>query len=191
MLPTTPGRHDGGHHMKPSDISLFTPKEQTLLVDTESKRLVDLDEDALANLLTRVRRTRNKYSDLYRRQGAGAVKKSGARSVTSTSNQRTTQKAEILEDAVSRVARHLSSAARANANELKRERLESSSSAASRQGATKPSSATKKGTAPKRAAASAGKGKGKKATDIVRPARKGATSAANKRQQAGKDKRAK
>ena len=175
--------------MKPSDISLFTPKEQTLLVDTESKRLAELDEDALADLLTRVRRTRNKYSDLHRRQGAGAVKKAGARSVTSTSNQRTTQKAEILEDAVSRVARHLSRAARANATELKRERLESSGSAASQQGAAKPRAAAKKTAAPKRPAASAGKGK--KATDIVRPARKGATSAANKRQQAGKDKRAK
>ena len=175
--------------MKSSEISLFTAKEQTLLVDTESKRLAELDEDALADLLTRVRRIRNKYSDLHRRQGASAVKVAGKRSVTSTSNERTTRKAEILEDAVSRVARHLSRAARANANELKRERLASSSTGVSKPRSSGKPSAAKKKAGAKRPAASSGKGK--QSTEIVSPARKGATSAANKRQQAGKDKRAK
>ena len=178
--------------MKSSEISLFTSKEQTLLVDTESKRLAELDEDALADLLTRVRRVRNKYSDLHRRQGASAVKAAGKRSVTSTANERTTRKAEILEDAVSRVARHLSRAARANANDLKRERLAvSGSGAAAPRPAAKRSAAKKKPAAKKPAAKrpAASSSRGKKATEIVPPARKGATSAANKRQQAGKDKR--
>lgn len=165
--------------MKPSEISLFTSKEQTLLVGTESVRLEDLSEDELGDLLNRVRRARNKYSDLHRRQGAEAVKSSRRRSVSASSNERTTRKAEVLEDAVSRVARYLSRAARANANELKRERLE-----AARTSSTKPS-ATSRGTASE--ATSSGSARGKKSTDIVRPARQGATSAANKRNQAATD----
>lgn len=173
--------------MKSSEISLFTAKEQTLLVDTESKRLADLDEDALADLLTRVRRVRNKYSDLHRRQGASAVKAAGKRAVTSTANERTTRKAEILEDAVSRVARHLSRAARANADDLKRERLEASGTSVSgARPAAKRSAAKKKPATKKKAGSSS---RGKQETEIVPPARKGAASAANKRQQAGKDKR--
>ena len=79
--------------MKPSEISLFTPKEQTLLFDTESNRLEDLDEDALAKLLTRVRRARKKYTDLDRRQSIDAMKATGRRAATSSSNQRTRRKA--------------------------------------------------------------------------------------------------
>ncbi|MGI9621762.1 MAG: hypothetical protein ACR2PK_02915, partial [Acidimicrobiales bacterium] len=89
--------------MRPSEISLFTPSEQTLLVETESKRLDKLNEDELVKLLGRVRRARNKYSDLHRRQGASTVRSSGKRYAATTSNTRTLRKAEIMEDAVSRV----------------------------------------------------------------------------------------
>ncbi len=109
--------------MKPSEISLFTRKEQTLLFDTETKRLDDLDEDGLAELLNRVRRARKKYSDLDRRQSVAAMKAAGRRAVTASSNERTRRKAEVMEDAVSRVSRQLSRRARANANELKRRRI--------------------------------------------------------------------
>ena len=47
-----------------------------------------------------------------------------SRAGTSTSNQRTRRKAEIFEDTLARVSRALSVAARASANELKRERLQ-------------------------------------------------------------------
>jgi hypothetical protein len=130
--------------MKPSEISLFSEKEQTLLVSTESKRLELLDEDELSELLTRVRRARNKYADLHRRQGAESVKASGRRSSASTSNQRTARKAEVLEDAVSRVARHLSRAARSNANALKQERLDAA------RGGTSTPAAVGRGTAAKK-----------------------------------------
>ena len=115
--------------MNAGDISLFTTKEQTTLVSTESKRLENLDEDELADLLGRVRRMRNKYSDLYRRQGSAAIRSAGKRHAAATSNQRTLRKAEILQDAVSRVARHLSRSARASANDLKRERVDAARSA--------------------------------------------------------------
>ena len=162
--------------MKPSEMSLFTAKEQTLLVDTEAKRLEELDEDALADLLIRVRRARKKYTDLDRRQSSAAIAASKRRSVSATSGERTLRKAEIFEDATSRVARSLSRAARSNANALKADRL----AAAERERSTPPAKRS-----PKQAAG--GATRGTKNQDIVEPARKGATSAANKRQQARKD----
>jgi hypothetical protein len=110
--------------MTPNELhTLFSDKEQTLLVSTERARLADLSEDELGDLLTRVRRARNKYSKLYRRQSADLVAASSSRAGTSTSNTRTRRKAEIFEDALSRVALALSRAARSSADELKQERL--------------------------------------------------------------------
>jgi len=168
--------------MKPSEISLFSPKEQTLLVATEPTRLEKLDEDELSDLLGRVRRGRNKYSDLHRRQGAKAVRTSGKRYAAETSNERTLRKAEIFEDAISRVARYLSRAARANANELKRERIETARSV---QGATATRSPATKTSTKK----PDGSTQAKRSTDIVDPARTGSTSARNKRNQGSKDAR--
>ena len=39
--------------MTPSEIRLFTPKEQTLLIETEPARLSELSEDDLSDLLGR------------------------------------------------------------------------------------------------------------------------------------------
>ena len=111
--------------MNPTELySLFSAKEQTLLVATETARLKELSEDELDELLTMVRRERNKYSKLYRRQSSASVAAASSRAGTSTSNQRTRRKAEIFEDTLARVSRALSVAARASANELKRERLQ-------------------------------------------------------------------
>lgn len=116
--------------MKPTELhTLFSAKEQTLLVATETARLKQLSEDELDVLLTEVRRERNKYSKLYRRQSSALVEASSSRAGTSSSNQRTRRKAEIFEDTLARVARALSVAARASANELKRERLDAASAA--------------------------------------------------------------
>lgn len=168
--------------MKASEISLFSAKEQELLVSSEPKRLIELDEDELSNLLVRVRRARGKYVDLHRRQSTATIKAAGKRSAAGQSNERTARKAEIFEDAVSRVARHLSRAARANATALKEERLAAAGAASS----STPAGA-KRAPAKRRRPASARSSK--KPQPIVEPARKGSTSAANKRQQAGSDQR--
>ena len=105
--------------MNPTELHLFNAAEQTLLVHTERERLADMSEDELDELFTRVRRARTKYTKLYRRQSADLVKAKSSRSGTSTSNQRTKRKAEILEDALARVATALGAAARATAKELK------------------------------------------------------------------------
>lgn len=116
--------------MNPTELhSLFSTKEQTLLVATEAARLKGLSEDELDQLLGLVRRERNKYSTLYRRQSSALVEASSSRAGTATSNQRTRRKAEIFEDALARVAGALSKAARASANELKAQRLEAARAA--------------------------------------------------------------
>ena len=165
--------------MKPSEISLFTAKEQTLLVSTEAKRLDGVDEDELADLLTRVRRARKKYTDLDRRQSTEAIKAAGRRSVSSSSGERTLRKAEIFEDSVARVARALSRTARDNAAALKRERLD-----AAQREATSPKRTAKRDTT-----ADVSTSAGKKKRPVVAPARTGATSAANKQSQARTDSR--
>jgi hypothetical protein len=115
--------------VNPTELHLFSAKEQTLLVATEPARLAGLSEDDLDDVLTLVRRARNKYTKLYRRQSADLVAASSSRRGTSTSNQRTKRKAEIFEDALARVARSLATAASATAKELKRERLEAARAA--------------------------------------------------------------
>ena len=162
--------------MTPSELRLFTTKEQTLLVSTESKRLADLDEDELQDLLTRVRRLRNKCSDQHRRQSRQSVESAGERYAATSSNERSARKAEVAEDAVSRVAHHLSRAARANANELKAERIAAARGDAASGGADTP--AKKQPTSARQSKAS---------KPIVSGARVGSTSAGTKRKQAAKD----
>lgn len=116
--------------MNPTELhTLFTDKEQTLLVATARERLKGLGEDDLDELLTRVRRARNKYTKLYRRQSADLVAAKSTRAGTSTSNQRTKRKAEIFEDALARVASALAAAARATSHTLRQERLAAASAA--------------------------------------------------------------
>ncbi len=168
--------------MKPSEISLFTPAEQTLLVATEPARLDTMNEDELVALLGRVRRGRNKYSDMHRRQGAGAVRAAGKRFAATKSNERTMRKAEIFEGAVSRVARYVSRTARANANEVRERRLTDARSGRS-PGVTSAERAVKKKARPANAKSA------KRSEEIVSGKRVGATSAATKRSQSGKDSR--
>ena len=110
--------------MNPTELTtLFSAKEQTLLVATEPDRLAGQTEDQLGELLLLVRRARNKYSGLHRRQASATVSAVGRRAATQSQNLRTLRKAEIFEDALARVARAYSTAARAAASELKSERL--------------------------------------------------------------------
>jgi hypothetical protein len=110
--------------LNPTELtSLFNAKEQTLLVATEPKRLALNTEDELGDLLLLIRRARNKYSGLHRRQANATVAAVGRRAATQSQNLRTLRKAEIFEDALARVSRAYASAARASAAELKSERL--------------------------------------------------------------------
>lgn len=163
------------------EVLLFTKKEQSLLMETRPDDLAPLCEDDLVDLLSRVRRARNKYSDLHRRQDAATVERTSGRYGALTSNARTLRKAEILEDAVSRVARFVSRAARANAEEVRRSRID-----AARRGRTGVGEgATRHDPAADRAAGDAAPSTRAK----VDPARRGSVSARGKRAQARKDAR--
>ena len=97
--------------------------DQDLLRETEPARLRKLDEEELLALHARVRRARNKYTKNYRRQAASRVSADQSRAVASKANRRTSAKAEVYEDALARVSRHLAKAARQSAEALKAERL--------------------------------------------------------------------
>jgi hypothetical protein len=171
--------------MNPTELhTLFTDKEQTLLVATERPRLRELDEDDLDALLTHVRRARNKYTKLYRRQSADLVAAKSSRAGTSTSNQRTKRKAEIFEAALARVATALGAAARATSNTLKQERL-AAASAAKGTPAGVSGHSSEAGTGGTRKAAGRGGSKGGAASK----SRRASSAAAGSRRQAKRDSR--
>ena len=91
-------------------------------------QLRKLDEDALVELHTRVRRARNKYSKLYRRRASERVRKDGGRAKASVVNQRTLVKAEVFEDALAQVSAQLAKVAAQSARDLRDERLATASS---------------------------------------------------------------
>ena len=145
--------------MNPTELALFSAKEQTLLVATEPARLAAMDEDALGDALLLVRRARNKYSGLHRRQASATVSDVGRRAATQSQNLRTLRKAEIFEDALARVSRAYAAAAKAAASQLKSERLALASAATASSPASSPrapKSTAKAGTSDGRTAAGRG-----------------------------------
>jgi hypothetical protein len=104
-------------------LGSLTGKEQLLVVETEREQLAELDEDDLVELHTRVRRMRDKYVSMYRRNSAGRVDELGGRGFAFKKGGRDRAKAEVFEDALARVSRSLAAAARASARALRAERL--------------------------------------------------------------------
>lgn len=98
--------------------------ERVVLLETEKPRLLTLEEDDLIALHTRVRRARDKHVKLYRRRASARVSDVGGRGAARPANLRNLEKAELFEDALSRVSRQLAVVARRSAAELKAERLE-------------------------------------------------------------------
>ena len=104
-------------------LNSLADSELTLVRETEPDRLADLDEDGLVALHKRIRRARNKYSKVYRREAGARVAEQGGRGKARRKNTRSRQKAEVFEDALARVSRSLAVAARQTATQLKSERL--------------------------------------------------------------------
>jgi len=175
--------------MNPTELtSLFSAKEQTLLVATEPARLVGQTEDQLGELLLLVRRARNKYSGLHRRQAAATVPAVGRRSATQSQNLRTLRKAEIFEDALARVARAYSGAARAAASELKSERLALAAAATATPKPTKataPKSTARSG----KTAGTTAAGRGVVPAGASSPARRASSKSQGAKRQATRDAR--
>lgn len=101
--------------------------ERALLRETEPERLAELDEEQLVELHRRIRRARNKYAKVYRRQASKAVAKKGGRGMARPRNARNAGRAELFEDALARVSESLAVAARHSAEQLREARLQAAS----------------------------------------------------------------
>ncbi|MGW0802471.1 hypothetical protein [Nonomuraea sp. NPDC002799] len=104
-------------------LNSLTEAEMDLVREADKDNLTALDEDGLVELHTRVRRARNKYVKMYRREASGRVGEFGGRGMARPKNRRNAQKAEVFEDTLARVSRHLARAAKRSAEELKAGRL--------------------------------------------------------------------
>jgi hypothetical protein len=176
--------------VNPTELYLFSEKEQTLLVATEPKRLAEMNEDELDALLTLVRRARNKYTKLHRRQSGTSIDAAGKRFAATSSNTRTLRKAEIFEGALARVSKSLSAAAAATAKELKAERIAAArgevAPAAAKAPAKKPT--TKQAAATRKPSAKAtAKASTKTPAPKVSAKRAASTTASGGRRQAKRD----
>ena len=109
--------------MAKATVTSLTEKERALIAETQPARLRGLDEDDLVELHTRVRRARDKFVKLHRRETAAQVIDAGARGVVNAGPRRSASKAEIFEDALARVSTSLAKAARESAGALRDERL--------------------------------------------------------------------
>jgi hypothetical protein len=113
-----------GSEMARATVHNLTEKERALVAETRAAALGALDEDALVELHTRVRRARDKHVGLHRREIAERVEIAGARGTVSAAPRRSASKAEIFEGALARVSASLAHAARKSAGILRAERLD-------------------------------------------------------------------
>ena len=175
--------------MNPTELALFSANEQTLLVATEPARLALMDEDGLGDALLLVRRARNKYSKLHRRQASATVAEVGRRAATQSQNLRTLRKAEIFEDALARVSRAYAAAAKAAAADLKSQRLALAKAATVTPAATPPKAAKSTAvTSQTKGRTAAGRGV-TPASATASPARRASSKAQGARRQATRDSR--
>ena len=166
-------------------LNTLTEAELALVRECERETITAADEDALVELHGRVRRARDKYVGMYRRQASARVTEYGGRGKARPKNLRNTQKAEIFEDALSRVSRQLAVAARRSAMELRAERLAAAREARN----TAPPSASR--SAPSRRSTAGPQRPSNRGPAAAQAARKrqAANSAADARQQARRDSR--
>lgn len=105
-------------------LNSLSEGEYAMVLETKKDRMDELGEDDLIALHTRVRRARNKYTKNYRRAGSAKVAEKKSRGSGKSANIRNAGKAEVFEDALSRVSRRLAAVAGQSARDLKDERLQ-------------------------------------------------------------------
>ena len=170
--------------MNKAVLNSLSDDERVLVMQTERLRLVELDEDELVDLHTRVRRARNKYVKLYRRQASAKVAEHGGRGKARPKNRRNADRAEVFEFALARVSRRLGAEARRSAAALRAERLTAAQGDARQHPGSNSS-------APGTVAAKAGgrKNADRRLTTAAAKKRVSTSAAAGNRRQAKKDKR--
>lgn len=83
-------------------------EQETALVDQSApEALSRMDEAALKDLQSRLRKARDKNFSLLRRQGAARVEAEGGRGAAEQANQRRNDKVDVLDEALARVGARL------------------------------------------------------------------------------------
>ena len=174
-------------------INALPESEWLLIRETERAALLELTEDELIELHTRIRRARGKYVTNYRRGASARVSSAGGRGKARPQNSRDRDRAEVFEDALARVSRALAAAAKRSADELKAERLAAAAAAKAGISPKKAAAGVSKSTptsAPAGRSGAANARTGSSSTVTPRSLKKGASSASQgARRQAKKDSR--
>ncbi|GAA1497193.1 hypothetical protein [Paeniglutamicibacter kerguelensis] len=110
--------------MMEAPTGILKDDELDLIREVEAERMELLDEDELLALHKRVRRARKKHTKNYRRLAAAGVVEEGARGTARPRHGKAAQRAEIFEEALSRVSNRLAAVAQETYEALKAERLE-------------------------------------------------------------------
>jgi hypothetical protein len=160
--------------------------DRALVMDTQRSALATLDEDQLLALHARVKRARDKYVKIYRRQAAAAVVDKGARGKASVGGRRDAAKAEVFEDALARVSRAVAKAASASAAQLKADRI---AAARGERASAAAAAGTSKGRRPQGAGSSPATAPRAKSKAPIDKKRAAATLSANAQRQAKRDSR--
>ena len=101
----------------------LTERQADLMREVEPEPMTLLDEDELLDLHTRIRRARDKYVGIHRREGSARVGAKGARGKADRGNKRNAEKVEVFEYALASVSERVAVVARESAEDLKAERL--------------------------------------------------------------------
>lgn len=87
----------------------LTPQESSLIDESHPDALDRMDEQQLKDLQHRLRTAREKNFSLLRRQGAVRVAAEGSRGAAQPANERRSEKVEVIDEALARVAQRLDS----------------------------------------------------------------------------------
>lgn len=81
----------------------LTEQENSLIDETAPHALAGMDSESLQDLQSRLRKARDKHFSLLRRQGAARVQVEGSRGAAQPANERSAEKVEIFDEALTRV----------------------------------------------------------------------------------------
>jgi hypothetical protein len=118
---------------------LLTDSEMSLFESSLRDQIGSLTRADLRKKVERTRKLRDKYTDLYRRQSLATRDRTGSkRGRSGAANERTSQKATIFAEVLTRFETHLAKVERAEARESKRGALERARAAKGGGGRTTP-----------------------------------------------------
>ncbi len=141
---------------------LLTADEAKLIEQTSVAALSKKNLDDVGAIYDRVRKARDKYRGLHRRQASSQVRKDHSRGTGANKNLGSASKYEIFEEALGRVSKREAELAQQSAGELKKARLIAAAEAAKATApvpprARKKAAAAKKSTSAKKAPAAPAK----------------------------------